>query len=83
MEFGVHHRWTDEQVFTEAGVKILMDKLAETHPGPALELRAAARLIFVDAVPEAEARNRELVAPLGRHRVEHNPLNGYVAEPDL
>ena len=90
MEFGVHHRWTDEQVFTEAGVQVLVERLAETHAGPSLALRAEARAFFATPVPEVavvespgvaqRVEDRALVAPLGRARVEHNPLNGYMPE---
>jgi hypothetical protein len=76
MEFGVHHRWTDEQVFTEAGVQVLVEKLAETHAGPALALRAEARRIFTPVAAP--------LVPLARGMVvTHSPLNGYMPEPEV
>jgi len=94
MEFGTHHRWTDEQVFTAAGVEMLVEKLAEVHAETAAALRAVASVHF-NAPPVAELvaadrvrisremHDRELVAPVhGRARVAHSPLNGYVPELD-
>ena len=81
MEFGVHHRWTGEQVFTEAGVKLIMDRLAETDAGAALALRAEAKIVFA-AAPVAPAR--ELVEAGGpRHKPKHSSLDGYVPDNDL
>jgi phosphotransferase system glucose/maltose/N-acetylglucosamine-specific IIC component len=78
MEFGTHHRWTSEQVFTRAGVEILVEKLAESHKAEADLLREYAADFFKVvpvAVPvavsagvamgiEREREARALVAPL-------------------
>lgn len=93
MEFGVHHRWTDEQVFTAAGVQVLVERLAETHAGPSLALRAEAKKHFTAPYPpvalapvtarvriEGELENRSLVAPLGGP--VRDRANGYMPDTD-
>jgi hypothetical protein len=78
MEFGTHHRWTSEQVFTREGVEVLVEKLAESHTDAAEALREYAADFFKVvpvAVPvavntgvamgiEREREARALVAPL-------------------
>ena len=85
MEFGTHHRWTSEQVFTREGVEVLVEKLAESHKDASEALREYAADFFKVApvaVPvtinpgvamgiERERESRALVAPLsgGRGRM--------------
>ena len=41
--YGIHWHWRGEQLFTAAGVQVILDRLAETHGGAALALRAFVR----------------------------------------
>lgn len=69
MEFGTHHRWTSEQVFTREGVEVLVEKLAESHKAEADLLREAAAKVFgVEPVCVVPASARaEFSAKIKKH----------------
>lgn len=75
MIHGVHWKWTGSQVFTEEGIKLLIDRLAEVDGGASLALRAAAKKIFAPA-PVASA---PAVAPraLAHAMPERSRADGY------
>lgn len=41
MVFGVHHVWTREQVYTPAGLTLLLERLAATYPAAVADLEGA------------------------------------------
>lgn len=62
--YGIHWLWQGEQLFTAAGIQIILDRLAETHGVAALALRAFVR--------------RHMPAPTSGARALR--ANGYVLE---
>lgn len=78
MNHGEHWVWTTEQAFTRAGVQLLVERLAETHGGASLALRAEAARLFspLVAVPVPAAHNGAHPAP------SRDRANGYQPEPE-
>lgn len=66
--YGKHWKWRGEQFFTSAGVRVILDRLAETHGGAAVALRGLVRRLYDPALAVRSKRNR---------------ANGYVRDEEV
>ena len=80
MIFGVHWRWDREQIFTEAGLTLLVERLGEHHAGSASVLKAEVAKRLARVNPPASLLPEPAAA--GRHKPVHSPLNGYQPETE-